>query len=85
MITLVIFNINSPLRAQAENNNNNNLMNRFCIASLKSKLNLKDKKKLGEISYFTCECFSKKYQSGESIKSSRDYCRNKAANKYNLK
>ena len=83
MITLVILDISFPLETQAEHKNT--LINRFCIASLKSKLNLKDKKKLGEISDFTCDCFSKKYQSGSSIKTSRDYCRNKAAAKYNLK
>ena len=82
MITLVILNISSPLRTKAEHNNS--LIKRFCIASLKSKLNLNDKTKLNEISHSTCECFSRKYKSGSSFKSSRDYCRNKAAAKYNL-
>ena len=82
MITLVILDISSPLKTQAEHKNS--LINRFCIASLKSKLNLKDKRKSSEISHFTCECFSRKYKSGSSIKSSRAYCRNKAADKYNL-
>ena len=82
MITLVILELITPLRTQAEHKNS--LINRFCLASLKSKLKLKDKKKLGEISHFTCACFSEKYKSGFSIKNSRDYCRNKAASKYNL-
>ena len=70
------------LEIQAEHKNT--LINKFCIASLKSKLDFKDKQKIDEISHFTCECFSKKYKSGSSIKNSRDYCRNKAALKYNL-
>ena len=82
MITLVILDISSPLGTQAEHKNS--LINRFCIASLKSKLNLNDKKKSDEISHFTCECFSRKFKSGSSIKSSRKYCRSKAAEKYNL-
>ena len=82
MITLITIEISSPLETQAEHKNN--LINRFCIASLKSQLNFNDKKKLDEISHFTCECFSRKFKSGSSIKSSRDYCRNKAEEKYNL-
>ena len=82
MITLVILDIISPLETQAEHKNS--LINRFCLASLKSKLNLADKQKLIDVSHFTCECFSKKFKSGSSLKSSRDYCRNKAADKYNL-
>ena len=82
MITLVILDISSPLETQAEHKNS--LINRFCIASLKSQLNFNDKKKSGEISHFTCECFSRKFKSGSSIKSSREYCRRKAAEKYNL-
>ena len=62
----------------------NRLINKFCIATLKSKLNIKHKKKLNEISDFTCECFFKRYNSGNSLKSSRIYCRNKASEKYNL-
>ncbi len=82
LITLIVLDITSPLRTQAEHKNS--LINRFCIASLKSQLNFKDKKKSGEISHFTCECFSKKLKSGSSIKSSREYCRSKAAERYNL-
>ena len=82
MITFLIIDISSPLETQAEHKNS--LINKFCIASLKSKLNFKDKQKLGEISHFTCECFFKKYKSGNSLKSSRVYCRNKASKKYNL-
>ena len=82
MITLVILDISSPLGTQAEHKNS--LINRFCIASLKSQLKFKNKKELNEISHFTCECFSRKFKSGSSIKSSREYCRSKAAEKYNL-
>ena len=82
MITLVMLDISSPLQTQAKHKNS--LINRFCIAYLKSKLNFKDKKTIAEISYFTCDCFSRKYKSGSSIKTSRDYCRNKSAAKFNL-
>ncbi len=82
MIALVILDISRPLETKAEHKNN--LINRFCIANLKSKLDLKDRTKLVEISHFTCECFSKEYKSGSSIKSSRNYCRDKATDKYNL-
>tara|TARA_Y100001968_G_C19035518_1_gene561897 strand:- start:189 stop:461 length:273 start_codon:yes stop_codon:yes gene_type:complete len=82
MITLLILNISTPLETQAEHKNN--LINKFCIASLKSKLDFEDTKKLDEISHFTCECFSKKYKSVSSIKSSRIYCRKKTIEKYNL-
>ena len=70
------------LETQAEHKNT--LINKFCIASLKSKLKSTDKKMLGEITHFTCECFLRKYKSGSSIKTSRDYCRNEAEAKYNL-
>ncbi len=83
MITLVILEISSPLETQAKYKNS--LINRFCIASLKSQLNFKDKEKSDKISHFTCECFSRKFKSGSSFKSSRDYCKKKAAAKYNLK
>ncbi len=82
IITLLITEISSPLATQAKQKNS--LINKFCIASLKSRLNYKDKQKSGEISKFTCQCFLKKYKSGSSIKNSRDYCKNKAAEKYNL-
>ena len=82
LITLLILELNSPLENKAEHKNN--LINRFCIASLKSKLKLNDKLKIDEISHFTCECFFKKYKSGNSIKRSRIYCRDKASEKYNL-
>ena len=70
------------LEIQAEHKNT--LINKFCIASLKSKLDFKDKQKLDEISHFTCECFLKKFNSSKSIKESRIYCKNKTADKYNL-
>ena len=62
----------------------NSLINRFCMATLKSKLDIKNKQNLNEISNFTCECFFKKYNSGNSLKRSRVYCRDKASEKYNL-
>ena len=70
------------LEIQAEHKNT--LINKFCIASLKSKLDFKDKQKIDEISHFTCECFLKNFNSGNSIKDSRIYCKNKTADKYNL-
>ena len=82
MITLVALDISSPLATQAEHKNS--LINRFCIASIKTHLNFKNKKKLDEISHFTCECFFTKYNSGYSLKSSRVYCKEKASEKYNL-
>ena len=62
----------------------NSLINKFCIATLKTKLDIKNKQNLDEISDFTCDCFLEKYKSGSSMKSSRVYCKNKAAEKYNL-
>ena len=82
MFTLLILDISIPIEAKVEHKNS--LLNTFCIASLKSKLKLKDKQKSDEISHFTCQCFLKKYKTGSSIKRSRVYCRNKAADKYNL-
>ena len=69
---------------EGKNTPKNSLINKFCIASLKSKLDLKDNQNRNEISNFTCDCFFKKYNSGNSIKSSRIYCRDKASEKYNL-
>ena len=82
MITLVILDISSPLEIPAEHKNS--LINRLCIASLKSQLKIEDKQKSSEISNFTCKCFFEKYQSGSSIKTSRIYCKKKVAEKYNL-
>ncbi len=82
MITLLILDISTTLKTHAEHKNT--LINKFCMASLKSKLNIKDKQKLDNISHFTCECFLKNYKSGSSIKSSRIFCKNKTAEKYNL-
>ena len=70
------------LEIQAEHKNT--LINKFCIASLKSKLDFKDAQKIDEISHFTCECFLGKFNSGNSIKDSRIYCKNKTKDKYNL-
>ncbi len=82
IIMLLILELSNPLEYAAAHKNN--LINKFCIASLKSKLKLKDKQKINEISHFTCECFFKKYNTGFSIKNSRTYCRDKASEKYNL-
>tara|TARA_B100000700_G_C14655647_1_gene673997 strand:+ start:138 stop:353 length:216 start_codon:yes stop_codon:yes gene_type:complete len=67
-----------------QNKRKNNLLNKFCMATIKSKIDIKNKKNFVEISHFTCDCFFKKYNSGSSIKNSRIYCRDKAAEKYNL-
>ena len=82
IITLLIIEISNPLENKAAHKNN--LINKFCIATLKSKLDIKNKQNLNEISDFTCECFFKKYNSGNSLKSSRAYCRDKASEKYSL-
>ena len=82
IITSLIFIVSSPLENKAAHKNN--LINKFCIASLRSKLRFEDKQKVAEISHFTCECFFKKYNSGYSLKNSRDYCKEKASEKYNL-
>ena len=85
IITFFILNMSSTLEAQEKKiRKNNSLINKFCIASLKSELGVNYKQDLNEISNFTCECFFKKYKSGNSIKNSRIYCRDKAAEKYNL-
>tara|TARA_Y100001968_G_scaffold231585_1_gene214349 strand:- start:367 stop:591 length:225 start_codon:yes stop_codon:yes gene_type:complete len=70
------------LKTQAEHKNS--LINKFCIASLKSKLDFSDGKKIDEVSHFTCECFLKKFNTSNSIKKSRIYCKNKTAEKFNL-
>ena len=80
--TLLILEMSNLLEIQAEHKNT--LINKFCIASLKSKLDFKDKQKIDEISHFTCECFFKNFNSSNSIKDSRIYCKNKTADKYNL-
>ena len=85
IITFFILNMSSTLEAQEKKiSKKNSLINKFCIASLKAEFGVKYKQNLNEISNFTCECFFKKYKSGNSIKNSRIYCRDKAAEKYNL-
>ena len=88
MLTFLILSMGNTMMAEEEeeekNTPKNSLINKFCIASLKSKLDLKNKQNRNEISNFTCDCFFKKYNSGNSIKSSRIYCRDKASEKYNL-
>ena len=80
--TLLILEMSNLLEIQAEHKNT--LINKFCIASLKSKLDFNDAQNSDEISHFTCECFLEKFNSGNSIKDSRIYCKNKTADKYNL-
>ena len=82
IIALLFLEISKPLEYKVAHKNN--LINKFCIASINSKFKSNNKQNLDEISHFTCECFSIKFKSGYSIKGSRDYCRNKAAAKYNL-
>jgi len=82
MTTLLFFNVNSPLETQAKQKNS--LINKFCIASLKSRLDIKDKQKSVEIINSTCECFVKKYKSGYSLKNSRIYCKDISTKKFNL-
>ena len=85
MFTFLILNMGNTLEAEEEKiTTKNSLINKFCIASLKSKLDIKDYQNRNEISNFTCDCFLKKYNSGNSIKNSRIYCRDKASEKYNL-
>ncbi len=82
IITLLVLELINPLEHKAAHRNS--MINKFCIASLKSKLKFEDKQKLDEITHFTCECFFKKYNSGYSLKNSRIYCKGKASEKYNL-
>ncbi len=83
--TFLILEIITSLEYQAENNiADNSLINKFCIASLRSQAEIKKKKNFNEISHFTCECFIKKYKSGSTLKNSRIFCKNKASEKYNL-
>ena len=86
IITFLILSMSDKTLAAEQKtiSTKNSLINKLCIASLKSKLDIKDTQNLKEISNFTCECFFQKYQSGNSIKSSRIYCRDKASEKYNL-
>ena len=85
IITFLLIDMGSNLEAQEKRiSTKNSLINKFCIATLKSKLDIKNKQNINEISDFTCECFFKKYNSGNSLKSSRSYCRDKATEKYNL-
>ena len=82
IIMLLILDVSNPLENKAAHKNN--IINKFCIKSIKSKLITRDTKNLDEISHFTCDCFVRKYNSGNSIKSSRIYCKEKASEKYNL-
>ena len=82
IITYLILVISTPLENKA--GHKNNLVDRFCIASIKSKLKFEDKKLSDNIRHFTCKCFMEKYRSGSSKKGSRDYCKDIAKEKYNL-
>tara|TARA_Y100000766_G_scaffold108167_1_gene92525 strand:- start:228 stop:503 length:276 start_codon:yes stop_codon:yes gene_type:complete len=82
LITLITLDIGNLLTYKAEHKNN--LINKFCVATLKSKLKSEDKEKIDEISHYTCQCFLKKYKSTNSFKKARTYCKNKSAKKFNL-
>ena len=82
IITYLILIISSPLENKAAHKNN--LINGFCIASIKSKLKFENKKLSDEISHFSCKCFVEKFNAGFSIRNSRIYCKNKAIDKFNL-
>tara|TARA_B100000579_G_scaffold309810_1_gene259438 strand:- start:164 stop:448 length:285 start_codon:yes stop_codon:yes gene_type:complete len=83
--TFLLIDMGINLEAQEKTiSTKNSLINKFCVATLKTKLDIKNKENLNEISDFTCECFFEKYNSGNSLKSSRAYCRDKASEKYNL-
>ena len=85
MITFILIALGVNLEAQQNKiKAKNSVINKFCMATIKSKLDIKSKQNLDEISDFTCECFFKKYNSGYSLKSSRAYCRDKATKKFNL-
>ena len=81
ILTILILEINNPLKAQEVNNS---LIYKFCIAALKSKRDLTNKQNFNEISHFTCGCFFKRFKSGNSLNKSRIYCRDKASKRYNL-
>ena len=80
---IIFFLLDLGIKSEAKEKSNS-LINKFCIATLKTKLDIKNKQNLDEISDFTCECFFRKYNSGNSLKNSRAYCRDKASEKYNL-
>ena len=85
IIIFLTLEISSPLETQAKRNiTKNSLMYKFCMGTLKRKVHLKNKPNFNEISTFTCECFLEKYNSGISFKNSRLYCKNEAADKFNL-
>ena len=82
-IFIILYTCNS-LEVYAGRNENYGILNRFCMASMKSKFDIKNKKDIEEISHFTCKCFFENYKSGYSIRTSRNYCRDKTIEKYNL-
>ena len=85
IITFLLLDLGIKLEAKEKTiSTKNSLINKFCIATLKTKFEIKNIQNLDEISHFTCECFFRKYNSGNSLKSSRTYCRDKASEKYNL-
>ena len=84
ILSLLFSGLSNPLELKAGKKNiQNNILNKFCMATLKSKID-KNKKDFKEISNYTCQCFFKKFNSGMSIKNSRLYCKMKASEKYNL-
>ena len=85
IITFLLLDLGVKLEAKEKTfSTKNSLINKFCIATLKTKLDIENKQDLDEITDFTCECFFRKYNSGNSLKSSRAYCRDKASEKYSL-
>ena len=85
IITFYILDMSITIKAQERIiSTKDRLINKICISTLKSKLDMKNKQNLKEITNFTCKCFFEKYNSGYSLKSSRVYCRDKASEKYNL-
>ena len=78
----ILLGVSNYLEANAGIINiNKNLLTRFCLKSLKSKVDNKDFKKIAS---FTCECFYKKFSSGYSISNSKFFCKEKASEKFNL-
>ena len=79
---LLLLGVSNYLEAKASIINiKKNLLTKFCLKSLKSKV---DKKDFNKIAGFTCECFYNKFSSGASIRKSKLFCKEKASAKFNL-
>ena len=78
----LLFGLVNYLEANAGKINfRKNLLTRFCLTTLKSKIDKKDFKKIAS---FTCECFYQEFSSGYSISKSKLFCKEKASAKFNL-